>query len=123
MIHPLIPVSDITSVADIATGNGSVIVPSNHKSSTEYISSWLEDAHAELSPLTFSELRLDGFDIASGLFPEKGNGKYAVQDITKPFPPEYHGVYDLVHIRYLTIALPAEKYLPATRNVVKLLSK
>jgi hypothetical protein len=57
------------------------------------------------------------------MFPEHGNGSYFVQDLLKPFPSEYHGVYDLVHVRFLALALQKEKFLPASKNLKTFLSE
>jgi hypothetical protein len=87
---------------------------------------WLEHCCDDLSSLEFNkgkELRFEGFDISAAQFPKDGKGKYYVQDLLEPFPAEFHGTYDLVHARYLTLAIKTDRYLDAVKNLLTLLSK
>lgn len=44
-------------------------------------------------------------------------------DITKPFPEEYRGSFDVVAVRLVTPGLRTEDWDAAVRNVSELLSK
>ncbi|KUJ14736.1 uncharacterized protein LY89DRAFT_735813 [Mollisia scopiformis] len=79
LIHPSIDISSLKAVADIGTGTGI----------------WLEDLQQQVH----SQTRLDGFDISAAQFPSASKCTYQVHNILEPFAPEYHGLYDLVHIR------------------------
>ena len=52
-------------------------------------------------------VKFDGFDISDSQFPKRlpENMELHVADAKKPFPAEYHGQFDVVHIRLLTIAM------------------
>jgi hypothetical protein len=109
LIHPNVPTSSIMNVADIATGTGI----------------WLEEVCTQLSSQEIgpSEVhrRFDGFDISTAKFPKDGKGCYALQDVLKPFPSQYHGLYDLVHVRLLLAAIKSDQYLETVRNLMALL--
>ncbi len=80
---------------------------------------WLEELHSQTAP----ETRLDGFDISAALFPSESKCTYLLQNVLEPFPSEYHGLYDLVHIRYMVVAFKGEQYLQAIENLLQILSK
>lgn len=65
-----------------------------------------------------------GFDISAAQFPGSPpeGVSFSCQDILKPFPPEHHGKYDLVHVRLLVTAFPEKEYETAVRNLVEILS-
>lgn len=48
---------------------------------------------------------------------------FVAHDILKPFPEEYHGRFDVVHVRLLVLALKKEQIKLAAENVAALLSK
>ncbi|KAL2810155.1 hypothetical protein BJX63DRAFT_328958 [Aspergillus granulosus] len=112
-IDKSIPLENISSVADVATGTGI----------------WLLDAQAQLnahtpSPTAIGTRTYHGFDISAAQFPpssEKQGISLSVHDILHPFPTEHHNRYDLVHVRMLVAALKAEEYEVAVRNLVPIL--
>ena len=65
--------------------------------------------------------RLDGYDISPLMFVSEGNVRFSVADVKKPPPTELHGVYDLVHLRYLIAAMEPDDWEPALRNMLQLL--
>lgn len=83
---------------------------------------WLEELPNHLPNQTN---RLDGFDISPAQFPleDQRVGKYILQDVMKPFPTEYHDLYDLVHVKYLTAALKPEEFSTALTNMLQITSK
>ncbi|KAF4964598.1 hypothetical protein FSARC_7504 [Fusarium sarcochroum] len=82
---------------------------------------WLRDFAPEVS----SDARLDGYDIDESKFlPSENlpsNVKLYFGDVFKPFPQELIGQYDLVHVRLLMVALKADEWEPAARNLKTLL--
>ncbi|KAH8595227.1 S-adenosyl-L-methionine-dependent methyltransferase [Bisporella sp. PMI_857] len=107
LLHPAIPVSDVKNVADVGTGTGI----------------WLEDLYTrQLRSEVISEDRcFDGYDISPAHFPKKGNCNHIVHDVLKPFPTQYHGYYDLVHVRYMALSLKTKEYSLAADNLMDLL--
>ncbi|KAJ9298202.1 hypothetical protein DTO271G3_3807 [Paecilomyces variotii] len=91
LIDESVPKSEIQRVADIAAGTGI----------------WLFDVARELNN---PNNRYDGFDISDLQFPSEvptglGSINFTVHDMTKRFPEEYYGKYDLVNVRFVVQAL------------------
>ncbi|KAJ5993232.1 hypothetical protein N7451_008956 [Penicillium sp. IBT 35674x] len=102
LIHPSIPKGNLLSVADIATGTGI----------------WLKDVSKVLGPGSQSPVYYHGFDISSQQFPKtQENIQFSIHDITKPFPAEHLGRYDLVHVRLLVAAIDESDYKLAIANI------
>jgi hypothetical protein len=82
---------------------------------------WLEELPAQLPN---KATRLDAFDISAAQFPpeEQRVGQYMLHDILKPFPEEFHDVYDLVHVRYMVVALKKAEFLIASKNLFQIIS-
>lgn len=70
-----------------------------------------------------SKRRFDGFDISTAQFPKDGKCNHVVHDILKSFPPQYHGLFDLVHVRLLLFALKREQFEPAVKNLFKIMGE
>ncbi|PYH38097.1 class I SAM-dependent methyltransferase [Aspergillus neoniger CBS 115656] len=105
LIHPSIPIEDIRSVADIATGTGI----------------WLRDLKRSLDTPQVDRY-YHGFDISSEQFPDNpGAIQFSVHDLTVPFPQEHWGRYDLVHVRLLVAALEEPDYKAAIANISRIL--
>ncbi|KAI2818128.1 hypothetical protein CBS115989_5440 [Aspergillus niger] len=105
LIHPSIPLNEIRSVADIATGTGI----------------WLQDVSKFLDTPQI-ERYYHGFDISAEQFPENpGAIQFSVQDLTIPFPREHRERYDLVHVRLLVAALEEADYKAAIANIYDIL--
>jgi len=73
-----------------------------------------------------------GFDISSAQFPnatmlesesEKHEIEFSEHNILDPFPPRYHGYFDVVHVRFLVVGLRQDQVATAVKNVIELLSK
>lgn len=111
LLHQSVPqLRAETRVAEVATGTGA----------------WLHDAiHSNnLEPQSTAEqAQYVGFDISPAQFPaQKIPGvDFAVHDASQPFPEKYHGIFDLVHIRYLVLAIREEQYAQILQNVTQLL--
>ncbi|KAJ5948605.1 hypothetical protein N7454_001912 [Penicillium verhagenii] len=102
LIHPSIPKEGLLAVADIATGTGI----------------WLKDVSKVLEPESLGSVYYHGFDISSQQFPKKReNIQFSIHDITKPFPEEHWGRYDLVHVRLLIAAIDESDYRSAIANI------
>ena len=111
-------------MADIGTGTGQANLLISQNSSNVF-RIWIEEVYSELSHDKSEKrvrLRCDGFDISSAQYPTSGNAGYFMQDILKPFSKEFHGIYDLVHVRHLILALKKDQYGQAVQNVLTLLS-
>ena len=63
------------------------------------------------------------FDISSSKYPSVNEKRVdlVVHDITKRFPAEYHGVFDVVHLRLLVYAICEEDLVRVVENVTELL--
>jgi len=111
-------------MSGLALGMFSPIIGSSD-SISELCRVWLEDLYAQRSgPDGLSEdQQFDGFDVSSARFPKKGKCRYRVHDMLRPFPAQYHGLYDLVHVRYLAQSLRNGQYTKAATNLMDLLSK
>ncbi|KAL5001146.1 S-adenosyl-L-methionine-dependent methyltransferase [Aspergillus recurvatus] len=109
LIDSAVPLENITSIADVGTGTGI----------------WLHEVRDFLkSKVPNKEHRtFHGFDISAAQFPDPPpkDVSFSCQDILKPFPPEHHGRYDLVHVRLLVTAFPEKDYETAVRNLVEIL--
>jgi ubiquinone/menaquinone biosynthesis C-methylase UbiE len=113
LIHPSIPVDDITSVVDIACGTGI----------------WLEEVSEELSktPLrSGAERSYLGLDISPAMFPpesEQGKIQYGLLDILKPVPEDYRNRFDFVSIRLLCAAIKEVDLEQVFRNAEQIISQ
>ncbi|KAL4861604.1 hypothetical protein BDV12DRAFT_62074 [Aspergillus spectabilis] len=106
-IDRTVPLDNISSVADIATGTGI----------------WLWDAKQVLDQNIGESARYyHGFDISAVQFPPASQGiELSVQDVFQPFPAEFHNRFDLVHVRLMVTAFPETKLQEAVENVVTIL--
>ncbi|MCJ1427309.1 hypothetical protein MMC29_005212 [Sticta canariensis] len=106
LLHPKIQYDKSNvRVADIGTGTGI----------------WALELANELS----SSARIDGFDISPGQFTPQawcGNNVHLLtHDAFKPFPTEYLGQYDIVHIRFFCQVANDEDAEPLLKNLITLL--
>ncbi|KAI9722764.1 MAG: hypothetical protein M1828_004460 [Chrysothrix sp. TS-e1954] len=107
LLHPSIrhTVEPNDRIADVGCGSGT----------------WL----LELSCHLPGTCEYTGFDIASTQFRAAdalpAGVELLVADAKKPFPPEHHGKYDVVHLRLLVAALDAHEWETVARNCVQLL--
>jgi len=106
VLHPSIR-SNLTptaAIADIATGTGECLV----RLSKDY-------PHG----------RLDGYDFSSAMFPPTeslpSNVRLNTADAKKPFSKDLYGIYDLVHVRYLTAAMAPDDWATVLNNALQLL--
>ncbi|KAL3440680.1 S-adenosyl-L-methionine-dependent methyltransferase [Aspergillus insuetus] len=102
-----IPLDQISSVADVATGTGV----------------WLWDAQQALGKAADGSARyFHGFDISSAQFPTASNGiELSVHDVLTPFPQEHRDRYDLIHVRLLVTALGESEFETAVSNLLSIL--
>lgn len=93
-------------IADVGTGTGT----------------WLNELSSRLP-----QARLEGFDMTPEHFPpkEKLRGNVTLHDYSQnvldPFPKEFLGQYDIVHVRLLMYGLKANEWDKAFANVAALL--
>ncbi len=106
LIQPSIPRSELRTVADVATGTGV----------------WLREAAQELTT-SHEMISYTGFDISAEQFPKDHipGVSFIVQNVVEPFPPEYHGRYDLVNVRLLSYALKAQDLEISVKNIIQIL--
>ncbi|KAJ5672227.1 hypothetical protein N7507_001354 [Penicillium longicatenatum] len=79
---------------------------------------WLKDVAEVLDPDSQKPVYYHGFDISSQQFPkEQESIQFSIHDITKPFPEEHLGRYDLVHVRLLVAAIDESDYKLAIANI------
>lgn len=106
LIHPSIPQNEVQAIADVGTGTGV----------------WLQQV-AKRFPRQKRELV--GFDISSLQFPTSENHpdgvRFVVHDMTHPFPKEYHGKFDLVHVRFLSYGLRQQDLKATVENLTEML--
>ncbi|KAF5647802.1 methyltransferase domain protein [Fusarium tjaetaba] len=79
----------------------------------------------ELAPKLPTEAQLYGFDIDTRKFHDPAsfpaNVKLQYGNVLVPFPKEYLGMYDLVHVKLLYAALKKDEWLQAVKNLKTLL--
>ncbi|KAJ6583458.1 hypothetical protein DFH09DRAFT_1275212 [Mycena vulgaris] len=73
------------------------------------------------------DVTIYGCDINTAIFPpasltDDTGVQTFVQDVTKPFAPQYHGKFDLVHISLLVLCLTGDGWRTALANVHTLLT-
>ena len=120
LIHSSIPRSEIHSIADVGTGTGI----------------WLKEVAAlntyknnkTGSAQVGGRAHYVGFDVSAAQFPsdeekESQGIQFMVHDATKSFPGQYHGTFDLVHVRLLSYAIQAGDLRSVVENVVEILSQ
>ena len=108
LLHPSIPpLGEHFAAADVGTGTGA----------------WLNDLARSFPRPAASRVRLVGFDISSSNYPSVNEEKVdlVVHDFTRRFPAEYHGVFDVVHLRLLVYAIREEDVVRVVENVTELL--
>ena len=115
LLHPCIPLNEVHAVADVGTGTGV----------------WIQDLAQSLQVVPGSthqcrkKHEFVGFDISPDQFPAANtllSGQtFVVHDITARFPEEYHGKFDVVHIRFLNYALKQQDLKAALENVTEML--
>lgn len=112
-LHPSIPaeVAEDGTVADVGTGTGIWLLD---------LMSGRRDASY---PRRDDEARYIGFDISTERFPRENlpGVEFVQHDATKPFPQQYHGYFDIVHLRLLVYAITAEDLPRVVANVTQLL--
>ena len=106
LVHPNINISSPSlKVADICTGTGI----------------WLSDV-AKTLPSTCSFV---GYDISFSTFPSEStlpkNVTFKTQDMLLPFPEEELGSYDLVAVRFVSVATTRTEWGRAIENLTTLL--
>ena len=108
LIQPSIPQSGLCNIADIGCGTGI----------------WLREAAHELGASEKS-INFTGFDISAQQFPTKTiqGVELVVHDVVAPFPPQYHGKFDMVNVRLLSYALKAQDLEKAVENIIQVLRK
>ncbi|KAH7305741.1 S-adenosyl-L-methionine-dependent methyltransferase [Rhexocercosporidium sp. MPI-PUGE-AT-0058] len=105
VIHPNISqtfTSPTVKIADIGTGTGI----------------WILDVSS-----TLPTAQLTGYDISSDAFPNShpSNVSFKTHDMLTPFPDSEIGTYDLVAIRFVSVATPREEWKRAISNLLTLL--
>lgn len=80
----------------------------------------------ELANDLASSAQIDGFDISSAQYPPRAwlgtSVNLITHDAFKPFPQEYLGKYDIVHIRFFATIVNDEDAEPLLDNLIALLS-
>jgi 4-hydroxy-2-oxoheptanedioate aldolase len=111
IVSPIIQTDRLRMVADVGTGSGA----------------WLIDLESRLRAQGESnKTTFHGFDISDLQFPtlsgdQHSRFNFSVHDVRKPFPEEHIGKYDLVHLRLLVWALPADDVDAVVANLTALL--
>jgi len=106
LIHPNIPlISPNLKIADIGTGTGI----------------WLLDVAKSLPPTC----QLTGFDVTSSAWPPSQilppNVSFKIQDMLFPFPASEIGTYDVVAVRFVSVATTRAEWTRSIENLVTLL--
>ncbi|KAL9116783.1 MAG: hypothetical protein Q9187_006689, partial [Circinaria calcarea] len=112
ILHPSIPRGELRAVADLGTGTG------------VWINEIAETFRASTAGDT-SKFEFVGFDISPQQFPASPNCSpgvdFVVHDMTTRFPEKYHGVFDLVNIRFMYYSLKAQDLQIALESVIEIL--
>jgi SAM-dependent methyltransferase len=113
VIPPGIDITNISRVIDVATGTGA----------------WVLD-FASLPEVQRRNIQIFACDIDGAKFLQGNKPQVAVnhisffqQDVTKPFPDELLGTFDLVNLILLCCALTSQGWKMALENLRSLLSK
>ncbi|GAD99469.1 LaeA-like methyltransferase, putative [Paecilomyces variotii No. 5] len=110
LILPQVNLEKIESVADVATGTGV----------------WIFEIRDQLTAVptsSGSERSFHAFDISDAQYPkQQDKAQLTLHDITKPFPLEYHGRFDLVHVRLLLFAIRASELPQVVENLIQILA-
>ena len=106
LVHPNIPLSSPTlKIADIGTGTGI----------------WLLDVAKSLPPTC----QLIGFDVSPSAFPPTQtlppNVSFQTQDMLLPFPASEIGTFDVVAVRFVSVATTRAAWALAIENLMTLL--
>ncbi|KAL4874230.1 hypothetical protein BJY04DRAFT_204211 [Aspergillus karnatakaensis] len=106
-IAPEVLLDSVQAVAEVATGTGI----------------WLWEAQQLLKKSSGDvQPYFHGFDISSAQFPATPEGiELSIHDVLKPFPPEHHNRYDLVHLRLLLTAFGEAEFQTAVENLLPIL--
>ncbi|MDI1491501.1 MAG: hypothetical protein OHK93_002710 [Ramalina farinacea] len=106
LVQPSVPLTEVRAIADVATGTGI----------------WIQEVAHEIGTAN-NDMDLVGFDISSQQYPKNGinDVDLVVHDVTKPFPKEHHGRFDLVNVRLLSYALESKDLQTAVKNIVDIL--
>ena len=113
ILHPSIPRNELSAVADVGTGTGV----------------WLNDLAQIFREGGEHKAELDfvGFDMSPEQFPSSEDRSpevdFVVHDMTTRFPPEYHGRFDLVNLRFLVYALKEIDLKKVIEYVTEILRK
>ncbi|KAJ0114058.1 hypothetical protein J7T55_007892 [Diaporthe amygdali] len=105
-VHPKIPTNQPDlRVADVGTGTGI----------------WLLDARDTFAP----SAQLEGFDISFDATPPAGvipsNVKFRHWDVNTDLPPDLDGVFDIVHVRFLSFVLLNDDAPAVVKKLFKML--
>ena len=69
--------------------------------------------------------RLVGFDVSAAAFPSPDchppNVEFHIADFKRPFEPQWHGKFDIVHARMVSIAIAPPEYEEIAQNMKALL--
>ncbi|KAI4183570.1 MAG: hypothetical protein LQ348_004663 [Seirophora lacunosa] len=102
-LHPSVTrnLDQSPSIADFATGTGLFL--------------------RSLAKTYPNAARLDGYDLSPEMFVSDGKVKLSVADVKKPMPTELHGLYDVLHLRWLIAGMEPDDWEPVLRNLLPLL--
>ena len=111
LVPPGIDITRVSRVIDVATGTGV----------------WALD-FASLPDVRDRNIQVFACDISTAKFPradeqEANKTTFFQQDITKPFPNDLLGTFDLVNLSFLAYALTEQGWTRALQNVHSLLSE
>ncbi|KAL7277655.1 hypothetical protein ACG7TL_008582 [Trametes sanguinea] len=122
-IPPSLDVSGVANVLDI--GAGTCVWTFDFANLPE-VRSRLNIPGKEPSKGT-NPVQLYACDIETKFFPDRAlldefGVKTFQQDVTTPFPPKYHGKFDIVHLSFLFLCLTRKGWTKALRNINQVLS-
>lgn len=111
IIPPVVNVSRLRKVIDVATGTGA----------------WALD-FVSRPDVRDRGVQVFGCDISTAKFPRADTPDaekitFFQHDVTKPFPDDMLGTFDLVNMTYLGFALTAQAWKVALKNLRRLLSE
>jgi SAM-dependent methyltransferase len=108
----------VTHILDVGAGSGAWTLDVAR----------IPEIKARSSPTSSNPIKLYMSDITSAKFPSSSildslNIAAFEQDVTKPFPEEMQGKFDVVHMSFLVWALTHEQWSLALKNIYNILSK
>ena len=84
---------------------------------------WTKCSRNLTLPWGGATVQFTGFDVSADQFPrqKRPDREFVVHDAVEPFPIKYHDGFDLVHIRFLSYGIQADRLPDFVDSVLQIL--